>query len=116
MKTAVFLMRSAPYTSLRAREGLEAALALAAFDGEPHLVFLGEGVLQLLPQADQSLRKNHSKMLQALPLYGIEHCHVHLPSLQAKGLTLPQLILPCTPMDNTSLAQRLAQAHVVLNF
>ena len=56
-------------------EALEYALALAAFDLEVAIVFSGDGLFWLQP--NQSARsvggKSPSKLLAALPMFGIEN-------------------------------------------
>lgn len=112
----MFLFQTAPYSSLRAREGLEALLAMAAFDLPPQCIFIGDGVWQLLEQAAPPQQKNHSKMLQALPLYGVDNLWVHQESLQARGLQTQPLILPCQPLNTHALAEAIQQAHWVMSF
>lgn len=110
------IFRESPYSGQRAREGLEAVMAMAAYDQQPQLVFMAEGVWQLMAQQDEPERKNHSKMLAALSLYGVDQLFVHTPSLKARGLRASALLLPCEPLDDTTLAALIAQSHKVLSF
>ncbi|GAB2876972.1 sulfurtransferase complex subunit TusC [Microbulbifer echini] len=90
------LCRAAPYGSALAREGLEAVLASAAMEQEIDLLFLGDGVFQLLdhqsPMAigQKSLRRN----LMALPMFGIEQLYVARGSLAQRGLTPEEIQIP----------------------
>ncbi|MGK2913256.1 MAG: DsrE family protein, partial [Porticoccaceae bacterium] len=72
-KRILFMFRHAPYGSALAREGLEAALAAGAYGQQPSVLFLDDGVWQLL--AGQNGRplnaKTHQTMLSALPLYDV---------------------------------------------
>ncbi|QFT54669.1 sulfurtransferase complex subunit TusC [Microbulbifer sp. THAF38] len=87
------LCRAAPYGSALAREGIEAVLASAAMEQEIDLLFLGDGIFQLLdnqaPEAieQKSLRRN----LMALPMFGVEQLYVCQRSLEERGIG-PDLI------------------------
>lgn len=71
-------MRHSPYGSSLAKAAVDIALATAAFEQAVDLLFIGEGVLQLLPDQDsQSLgKKNIGRQLASLPLYDINHVFV----------------------------------------
>ncbi|WP_444913340.1 sulfurtransferase complex subunit TusC [Microbulbifer sp. PAAF003] len=87
------LCRTAPYGNALAREGIEAVLAAAAMEQDMDLLFLGDGVFQLLDQqspadiGQKSLRRN----LQALPMFGIEQFFVCEKSLAERNITLEQI-------------------------
>ena len=86
------LCRHAPYGSTLAREGLEAILACAAMDQVPEVLFINDGVYQLLPQnpeaiAEKSLQRN----LQALPMFGVETVYVCRKSAEKRGLAAEQV-------------------------
>ena len=72
------IIRRPPYSSSLARASLEVALAAAAFDQKVDLLFLGDGVLQLLPGQDSKAlgRKNQERTLASLPLYDIDQVYV----------------------------------------
>lgn len=113
-----FLLRHPPYSKQHAREGLEAALAAAAFGQEVSLYFMGDGVLQLLPEqkAAQLAAKDTSKMLQALDMYDIENVYVDRTSLQARGIAEDALAIKCTAVDSKQIRQQLATAQQVFCF
>lgn len=77
-KQLLFLFSSSPYHSSQAQEGIETALAAAAFEYRIKIIFIGEGLRQLWPQqrwakqANTLQRKNISALLNSLPLYDIE--------------------------------------------
>ncbi|HMW49785.1 MAG TPA: sulfurtransferase complex subunit TusC [Cellvibrionaceae bacterium] len=87
MPAPLFIFTQPPIANAPAREGIEALLACAAFDQQPAIMFIDQGVLQLLPQGEQRGAKNLNKMLQALELYGVESVYVCLTSLNRLGLT-----------------------------
>ena len=81
-KTLLVIIRHSPYGSSLARSGLDTALAMAAFGQPVALLFLGDGVLQLLPAQDSKAigRRNVGKLLASLPLYDIESVFVDAES------------------------------------
>lgn len=88
-KNLLFLFRRSPTCSPRAKEGLDALLAAAAFEQKIVAVFIDDGVWQL--QSDLSLQTLHlpaiDKHLAALPLYGVEQLFVHQASAERRGLS-----------------------------
>lgn len=91
----LFVCRHAPYGRGIAREGLDAILAAAAYGQDIGVLFIDDGVFQLLPnQAPGALpQKNLAANLSALPLYDVERLYVHSESLQERGLKLESLNL-----------------------
>lgn len=118
-KHLLYVFRSAPYDTHRAAEGLDALLASALFDQRASVLFLGEGVWQLLKtqQTPQNRPgKNHQKMLQALPLYDIENLFVHAPSLATRGLAVDALNLPAQVIDDSAAHALMNTADHILSF
>lgn len=94
-KTLLALCRHAPYGNATAREGLEAILACAAMDQVPEVLFINDGVLQLLEQNPKAIgEKNLRRNLQALPMFGVETLHVCRQSLEARGISLDNVDIP----------------------
>lgn len=90
------LCRQAPYGSALAREGLEAVLAAAAMDQAPEILFLHDGVFQLLggQEAQAIEQKNLLRNLQALPMFGVETIHVCEASLMERGIDASKIDIP----------------------
>ena len=86
------IIRRSPYDSSLARSAVDAALASAALDQSLDVLFLGEGVLQLLPGQDSvdAGLKNIGRLLSSFPLYGIERVYVDAHALTAHGVDLEQ--------------------------
>ena len=114
-KTVLFLARSAPYGTSRARALTDMVLAAAVFDQNIHYVFLDDGVGQLL--ADQQPAgidaKNTSAELTALELYGVEQVYVHESSLRERGLDAYPLLVDVERCDTAHIQTLLAQADHV---
>src|SRR5690554_7301836 len=72
-KRILLISRHAPYGSSIAREALDAVLASAAYDQQISLLFMDDGVFQLLAEQDPGSigQKSFASMLSALPLYDV---------------------------------------------
>ncbi|MGV8920202.1 MAG: sulfurtransferase complex subunit TusC [Pseudomonas sp.] len=87
-KSLLIISRQAPWSGPSAREALDIVLAGGAFDLPIGLLFMDDGVLQLLPQqkAAQVQQKDLTANLQALSLFGIEHLYVCGESLAERAM------------------------------
>lgn len=117
-KRMLFVFRHGPQGGSPGRDALDALLAAGAYDQAPEVLFLDDGVWQLLPaQQGQCIGgKNHQAMLAALPHYGIEQRHVDAESLAARGLETAALTIEVTPLDRTAVKALLAACDVILGF
>lgn len=90
----LILQRHAPYGSSIAREGLDFILTSAAYDQNLTVLFLGDGVFQLLDnQNSQAIDlKNHGSALEVLPLYEVENLLAVEEDLIDRGISHNQLI------------------------
>ncbi len=110
MDMTLIIQRSAPYGSLFANESLDLALGFAVMDCETRMLFVDDGVLQLLRNQSPTTQKNLSKNLAALPLYGVEKLYCDSASLQRRNLAPEQLIDGVEVLDNQQIQQLIAQA------
>jgi tRNA 2-thiouridine synthesizing protein C len=90
----MYLNRRAPYGTIYAWESLEVVLIGAAFDQEVSLMFVDDGVYQLVKGSDPSgiEMKNFTPTYRTLGDYGVRHMFVDKASLEARGLTQDDLI------------------------
>lgn len=111
------MTRSAPYGSSAARDALDVALTCSVFEQPVTLLFLDDGVFQLLKEQSPSVigQKNLNAVQQSLPLYDIERLCVGASSLEQRGLSQDELILPIELVDDTELPALLAQHRHVLS-
>lgn len=116
----LFVCRHAPYGRGIAREALDAILAAAAYGQDIGVLFMDDGVFQLLPeQAPGALpQKSLEANLGALPLYDVERLYVHSGSLQERGLALDELIEleGLQAIDSQAVGQLLTQHKQLLSF
>jgi tRNA 2-thiouridine synthesizing protein C len=115
-KKIAVVCRRPPYGSSYPREALDMALAAAAFDQEVSLLFVGDGVWQLVRGQLPTGQKSLEKQLGALPLYDVDKLYVDAEALAARQLHPAELVLPATPLAAPELAALLAAQDVVLGF
>lgn len=118
VKKFMYVNRKAPYGTIYALEGLEVVLITAAFDQEVSLAFLDDGVYQLVKgQHTKGIDvKNFSPTYRALEGYDIEQLYVERESLESRGLTADQLIVPVEVMSREELARRMEEQDIVIAF
>jgi tRNA 2-thiouridine synthesizing protein C len=118
VKKFMFVNRKAPYGTIYALEGLEVVLISAAFDQDVSLAFLDDGVYQLMKgQHTKALDvKNFSPTYRALEGYDIEKLFVERESLEARGLSEENLIVPVEVLSREEMGKLMEEQHVVISF
>ncbi len=118
IKKFMFVNRKAPYGTIYALESLEVVLIGAAFDQDVSLVFLDDGVYQLKKGQDTKAvdMKNFSPTYRALEGYDIEKVYVEKESLESRGLSTDDLVIPVEVLSNQRIAQLMGEQDVVLSF
>jgi tRNA 2-thiouridine synthesizing protein C len=100
----------APYGSRIAKDSLDVALVLAAFEQQPAVLFVDEGVLQLLPTSQTpSSHKHIGKIISALEMYDINEIWVEQESLDLFGISEDELSQSVTVITRSNIAQLCAQ-------
>ncbi len=94
IKKFLYVNRKAPYGTVYALESLEVVLIGAAFDQDVALVFMDDGVFQIKKgqNTEASGMKNFSPTYNALGDYDINKIYVEKESLEARGLTIDDLM------------------------
>ncbi len=118
MKRICIVQRSTPYQSLQAREALDAALMVSAFDQTLSLVFFDGGVYQLLAQntPENYHLKNVAASLAALDLYDVREVLVEQESLQVREISPDLLSLNCKILSRHDVKRHLHRQDLVLSF
>ena len=118
VKKFAFINRKAPYGTIYALESLEVVLISAAFDQDVSLVFADDGVYQLKKgQGTKAVgMKNFSPTYRALEGYDIEKLYVEKESMEARGLTEDDLIVPVEVLTSEEMATLMDEQDVVLSF
>jgi tRNA 2-thiouridine synthesizing protein C len=114
----MYVNRRAPYGTIYALESLEVVLIAAAFEQDVSLVFIDDGVYQI--KKDQNTDaigvKNFSPTYRALEGYDVEKIYVEKESLQSRGLTAEDLVVPVQLLDKDQLANLMEEQEVILSF
>lgn len=118
VKKFMFVNRKAPYGTIYALEGLEVVLISAAFDQDVSLVFMDDGVYQLKKGQDSKGigMKNFSPTYRALEGYDIEKLFVEKDSMESRGLTAEDMIVPVEILSKDELTSLMEEQDVILTF
>ncbi len=94
IKKFLYVNRKAPYGTIYALESLEVVLIGAAFEQDVSLAFVDDGVFQLMKGQDTTEvgMKNFSPTYSALGDYDVNKIYVEKESLEARGLTVDDLM------------------------
>jgi tRNA 2-thiouridine synthesizing protein C len=118
VKKFMLVNRRAPYGTIYALESLEVVLISATFDQDVSLVFLDDGVYELVKgQQTKGIEvKNFSPTYRALEGYDVEKLYVEKESLDARGLTKDDLVVPVEVLSSTQMGELMNQQDVLLTF
>lgn len=118
MKKILIVCRQPPYGNSLSREAIDIALAGSVFNQDLAILFLGDGVFQLLKHQNSEAiaLKNHGKALSAFPLYGVDQIYVDTQSLDKRQLTSDDLLLDATFLKANEIPSFIDSFHVILNF
>jgi len=118
IKKFMFVNRKAPYGTIYALESLEVVLITATFDQDVSLVFIDDGVFELVKgqQTKDIGIKNFSPSYRALDGYDVEKLYVDQESLKARGLSEKDLLVPVEVLNAEQMGQLMQQQDVILSF
>lgn len=107
MKKIAFIFHSPPHSTSAGREGLDALLAASAYSDQLAVFFVGDGVLQLMTeqQPEQILSRDYIKSFKLLDLYDVEQRYVCAQSLHEWGVDSEQLIIDCSELTPSNMAE-----------
>ena len=110
--------RRAPHGTIYALESLEVVLAAAAFEQRVTVLFLDDGVYQLVKgQRTESIGvKDFSPTYKALETYEVERIVVDAASLERRGIGVEDLIIPVELVDGEQIGKLFESHDVRLNF
>lgn len=117
VKRFMILNRKAPHGTIYAQEGLEMVLIAAMFDQDVHLTFIDDGVFQIRKNQDPPALeiKDYCKTYRALEGYGVEKVYVERESMEERGLTADDFIIPVTVLPRSAVAEMMNEMDVVLS-
>jgi tRNA 2-thiouridine synthesizing protein C len=117
-RSLLVVVRRPPYASSLSRAALDTALAAATFEQPVSLLFMGDGVLQLLPEQDSEAIgvRNIARLLSSLPLYDIESVYVDQAAAGRYGLDLADTPLPAAALDDAGMRKLMLDCDHLLGF
>jgi tRNA 2-thiouridine synthesizing protein C len=118
VKKFMYVNRRAPYGTIYALEGLEVVLITAAFDQDVSMVFIDDGVFEIKKGHDTEAvnMKNFSPTYRALDGYDVEKLYVERESMEARGMTEDDLIVPVEVLSSDELGALMEEQDVVIGF
>ncbi|MDP1900592.1 MAG: sulfurtransferase complex subunit TusC [Rubrivivax sp.] len=118
VKKFMFVNRKAPYGTIYALESLETVLIAATFDQDVSLVFVDDGVYELVKgQNSKGIGiKSCAPTYRALDGYDVEKLFVERESMEERGLTEADLLVPVEVLSSAEMAELMAEQDVVLSF
>lgn len=117
-KKLLFSFRHAPYSNLLAKEGIDAVLASSAYNQQLSIIFLDDGVFQLIKNqhAQAIASKNIERLLSAFALYDINNIFICSNSLTERGLSASELAIEGKLINADEIHQLFLQQDHILSF
>ena len=117
VKKFMYVNRKAPYGTVYALEVLEMVLISAAFDQDVHVAFIDDGVYEIKKGQNTAAvgMKNFSPTYRALEGYYIEKLYVEKESLDERGLTEADLLVPVEVLSRADMGKLMAEMDVILS-
>lgn len=119
MKKILFISRQPPYGNSHPREALDALLAATAYEQDLSLLFMDDGVFQLLENQNPKniYQKNLGAALKALEFYDVENIYVDAQSLVMRNIDQQSLIFDSVKLLNAHEVNLLmAQQDQLISF
>ncbi|MBI3571186.1 MAG: sulfurtransferase complex subunit TusC [Gammaproteobacteria bacterium] len=118
IKKFLYVNRKAPYGTIYALESLEVVLIAAAFEQDVSLAFIDDGVYEIVKGQDtkSAEMKNFSPTYRALEGYDIEKLYVEKESMESRGLTEKDFVVPVKLLSANEMADLMESQDVVLSF
>lgn len=113
MKSVLYTIRDKP--GILANETIDAVLVSGIMDQPTSVIFLDDGVYQLVSNLRVIKLKDTKKKWSALSLYGVWQVFVLQDSLRERSINPSKLPDWVKPIDVSELQQRLHSAHFVIS-
>ncbi|MBW6476850.1 MAG: sulfurtransferase complex subunit TusC [Chromatiales bacterium] len=118
VKKFMYVNRKAPHGTVYALESLEVVLIGAAFEQDVSVVFIDDGVFEIVKgQVTTEVEmKNFSNTYKALEMYDVEKLYVSKDSLEERGLSEDDLIVDVEVKTAAEIAALMEEQDVILSF
>ena len=114
MKKILFLNQYAPYSGQAAQTIIDLLLSASVYDQEIAVLFLGEGVWQLL--TNQQHVPNIAKNLKGLKEFGIHKLYVDKQALTERNLLSTNLAVTTEALSPSEIQALFKQHDMIFNF
>ncbi|MXW06974.1 MAG: sulfurtransferase TusC [Gammaproteobacteria bacterium] len=112
-KSVLFTVREKP--GILANETIDAVLVSGIMEQPTSVVFLDDGVYQLVCDLETINIKDTKMKWSALPTYGVEQVYALQDSLRERTIDSSQLPDWVKPIDLSELQRQLHSAHFVIS-
>lgn len=109
MKKIAILNTQPGFNHPTARESLDLALIFGTYEQQVSVIFLGDGIYQLLDNQDPELidSKDYLSTMKAFPLYDIDHIVACADDMEARGVINLPLSMNIELLSQAEIAQQL---------
>ena len=110
-------MRSPPHDGIQLQEKLDVILTTAAFDQHVALLFLDDGVFQLIKEQHPEKQglKNTASIFNALEIYDINEFYTEVESLHERGLKSSHLSLAVQEFYRKDINDLMKKHHILIS-
>ncbi len=112
MHSVVYLIRQFP--GELANETVDLMLVSGVFEQPASVIFMSDGVWQLIGDRSNIGLKDTARALNALPMYDIESLYVSKESLKARGIGIEDIVLPVKVISASEVTELLHDHDVVI--
>jgi tRNA 2-thiouridine synthesizing protein C len=113
-----YIFSSTPHSTSSGREGLDALLAASAYCEDIRVIFMGDGVYQLLKnqETQRILSKDYAPLFKLMELYDVDSIYICERSMKERGLVSSDFLIHGQFLDSMALSNQLHIADKVLTF
>lgn len=112
LRRLMFVISQSPQASAAARERLDQVLMALAFDQQVRVVFVADGVWQLL--SGQTAGGGFASGYKSLSLYGVAAVLVEQEALSERGIEAADLLLPVEVISRNEISKLMHSQDLLL--
>lgn len=111
MNSLLLIIKTPPYGSAQFREAIDIAFASATFDRKTEIVFTGNSVIALKDNSLNQPIKTSSlyKLLNSLPMYGVEDIYVEEDTLEELEFTTKELMAGIQKITSMDIRKKITE-------